>query len=54
MIKFETYLETLDNNTIIKMYELIFKNPISNYIEMSRHQMIEEMIEEISHEAIKL
>jgi hypothetical protein len=49
MIKFETYLETLDNNTIIKMYELIFKNPISNYIEMERGQMIDEILDEITN-----
>ena len=48
MIKFETYLESLDNNTIIKMYELIFKNPISNYIEMDRSQMIEEILYELT------
>ena len=49
MIKFETYLETLDNSTIIKMYELIFKNPISNYIEMERGQMIDEILDEITN-----
>ena len=49
MIKFETYLETLDNNTIIKMYELIFKNPISNYIEKERSQMIDEILDEITN-----
>jgi len=42
-------LETLDNNTIIKMYELIFKNPISNYIEMERGQMIDEILDEITN-----
>ncbi len=49
MIRFETYLETLDNNTIIKMYELIFKNPISNYIEMGRSQMIDEILDEVTN-----
>ncbi len=44
MKKFETYLQSLNNNTIVKMYELIFKNPTSNYIEMSKSQMIEEIL----------
>ena len=46
MHKFEKYLETLDNDTLIKMYELVFGNPISNNIDMERGQMIEEIIDE--------
>lgn len=45
-MKFETYLHTLDNDTLIKMYELVFGNPISNYIDMERGQMIDEILEE--------
>ena len=48
MNKFETYLDTLSNDTLIKMYEIVFKNDISNYIEMERGQIIEEIVEEIN------
>ena len=48
MNKFETYLDTLSNDTLIKMYEFVFKNDISNYIEMERGQMIGEIVEEIN------
>jgi|11_taG_2_1085331.scaffolds.fasta_scaffold06554_6 hypothetical protein len=42
-------LEKLDNDTLIKMYELVFGNPISNYIDMERGQMIEEITDEITN-----
>ena len=45
-MKFETYLHTLDNNTLIKMYELIFRNAIDNYPDMERGQIIDEILEE--------
>jgi len=47
MNKFSEYLETLNIGKIEKMYELIFGNPIENYAEMDRGQMIEEIIDEI-------
>jgi len=47
MIKFETYLGTLDDKTIVEMYELIFKNHVTNYIEIHRGQIIKEMLDEI-------
>ena len=46
-MKFESYLHTLSNDTLIKMYEIVFKNHIDKYPDMERGQLIEEILEEI-------